>query len=53
MSALREILSELDMPEARRFRYSALGCKSFFDRAPTIITLVRFHLSLRSETEIP
>ena len=48
-----EILRQLGMPRACIFRHRALRCHPLFDRAPAIITLVRLHLSLRSETERP
>src|SRR4029079_16561052 len=41
----REILGKLGVPRLGGFGHSALGGHPLFDRAPAIISLVRFHWS--------
>jgi len=46
--ALRKILGKLTVPRPRGFGHRSLGRHPFFDRTPTVITLVRLHLPLHS-----
>src|SRR5437588_7626804 len=48
-----EILGKFAVPRTRRFGHRALGGHPLLDCAPAVITLVRFHFSLRSETNRP
>jgi len=51
--AFGEVLRELGMPSPRGFGHRTLRRHPLFDRSAPVVTLVRFHLSLRSETERP
>src|SRR5204862_7100499 len=48
---LREICRQFAVPRACRFGHRALSRHSLLDRAPVVITLVRFHLPLRFRDE--
>ena len=47
---LGKILSQLAMPRAGHFSHRTLSRHPFFNRTPSVVTLVGLHLSLRSET---